>query len=175
MSAAGSQVISVFSDAATFVEALKRLKQAGQRELSVFSPVGLAELEHLLPRRDSPIRFIVLVAGALGLAGGFWMCIGSALLYDLVVGGKLPAAWLPYCIVGFEATVLAAGLTAIAAVVALGGLARWRPRVGYHPGFSQDRFGITVRCGEREAGEVASLLREAGAEEVREHTDSGGE
>jgi hypothetical protein len=157
---------SSFVEAPALLAALKRLREAGQRELQLYTPVGIPEAEQYLPRRGSPIRFLVLVAGITGCALAFWMCIGSAELYGLFVGAKPPASVLPYCVIGFELTVLLGGLTAFFGVVAL---ARLRPRAlpaGYLPEFSEDRFGLVVSCAPGEAAAVARLLREAGAEEV---------
>jgi hypothetical protein len=159
---------SSFVEAPALLAALKRLQEAGQRELRLYTPVGLPEAEPYLPRRGSPIRFLVLVAGITGCALGFWLCIGSAQLYGLFVGGKPPASILPYCVIGFELTVLCGGLTAFLGVVVL---SRLRPRAlpaGYAPEFSEDRFGLVVTCAPSEADAVTRLLREAGAEEVHE-------
>jgi len=165
---ARSQVISVFSDAGAFVRALERVKEMGLRDLVVYSPVGMPAIEHLLPRRGSPIRFVVLAAAATGCALGFWMCIGSALLYGLIVGGKWPASWLPYCVIGFEATILFGGLTAIAAIIAFARLRPARTTPAYDPRFGEDRFGLYVRCPQHQTASVMSALREAGAEEIDE-------
>ena len=163
-----ARVFSVFPEMASFVGALKRLRAEGLRDFAVYSPVALPELEHLLPRRGSPVRFVVLVAAIAGCIGGFWMCIGSALLYGLIVGGKQPAAILPYCVIGFELTVLLGGLTAIVAIIAFARLRPGRPTAAYDPRFGEDQFGIAVTCGPSESARVAALLRDAGAREVNE-------
>lgn len=165
-------ISSVFADMASFVTALRGLRAAGMRDLSVHSPAGLLELEPLLPRRGSPVRFFALLAGLAGCLLAFWMCSGSALLYGLIVGGKWPASILPYCVIAFELTVLLGGLTALAAVLAF---ARLRPAPAqppYDPRFGEDQFGITVYCAESELPSVARLLRQAGAREVHEQRGS---
>jgi len=163
--------VSVFEDVESLVRALKRLREAGQREMKVYSPVGLRELEPYLPRRGSPVRFITLAAAVAGCAGGFWMCIGSAHLYDIIVGGKWPAAILPYCVVGFEATILIGGLTALAAILIFARLRPGRPQPGYDARFGEDQFGICVFCPEAQVQSVANLLKESGAREVHEHPE----
>jgi hypothetical protein len=169
----GRRVVSVFRDLKGLAAALKQARAQGLRELAVFSPVGLPGLEPLLPRRSSPIRFFVLAGGVLGCILAFWMCIGSALLYRLIVGGKWPASALPYCVIGFELTVLLGGLTAILSIL---GLARLRPGLqaeAYDPRFGVDRFGLCITCLPEQVAAVARMLRETGAEEVHEHRGSG--
>ena len=169
-------VVSVFRDVGAFARALKRLKELGERDLAIYSPVGLPALEPLFPKQRSPIRFVVLAAGIVGCAGAFWMCIGSALLYGLIVGGKWPASILPYCVIAFELTVLLGGLTALAAIIlavslsnrAVARLRPGRPAVAYDPRFGEDRFGLCVTCAEDQVAPLAAMLREAGAEEVHE-------
>jgi len=162
------RVVSTFADAASLAQALARLKEAGRRDLRVYSPAGLPQLEPLLPRRSSPIRFIVLAAAITGCLLGFWMSIGSAWRYGLIVGGKHPTSILPYCVIGFECLVLIGGLTALGAVLWYARLRPGRVSVGYDPRFGEDRFGIVVECARGDAPSVVADLRAAGAEEVRE-------
>jgi len=164
----GRRIVSVFGNVCGLAAALGQLEALGLRDVAVYSPVGLPALEHLLPKRGSKIRFLVLAAGITGCLCAFWMCIGSALIYGLIVGGKWPAAVLPYCVIAFELTVLFGGLTALVSII---GLARLRPRVlpvEYHPSFGQDRFGLCVGCADGQAASLVGLLREAGAEDVYE-------
>jgi hypothetical protein len=117
------------------------------------------------------VRFVTLVAGFTGCALGFWMCIASSLLYSLITGGKVPVALIPFCIVGFELTILTAGVLTLVGIM---GLSRLRPQplsADYRPEFGVDQFGITVRVGADREAEVADLLRSAGAESVDELTD----
>ncbi len=161
-----ARVTSVFREASGLAAALPEARARGFDQLAVFSPVGLPSFEHLLPRRGSPIRLLVLAGGIAGCILAFWMCIGSALLYGLITGAKWPASWLPYCVIGFELTVLLGGLTAILAIL---GFARLRPGgevSSYDPRFGVDRFGLTVSCSAEQVQAVVDMLRKAGAEEV---------
>ncbi|MFB3881550.1 MAG: DUF3341 domain-containing protein [Armatimonadota bacterium] len=163
-----ARVVSVFREVSALAGALRAARSRGLRELSLYSPVGLPALEPLLPRRRSPVRFLVLAAAIAGCLLAFWMCIGSALLYGLIVGAKWPVSVLPYCVIGFEFTILFGGL---AAMIAILGLARLRPAPAaepYRPAFGEDRFGLCVYCSLEQTAAVAAMLREAGAEEVDE-------
>jgi hypothetical protein len=165
---ADRRVTSVFGDTGTLTRALEGLRQAGVRTFTVYSPVGLLGLEHLLPRRGSPIRFVVLVAAVLGGLIGFWASIGSAGVYALIVGGKHPASIVPYCVIGFELTILFGGIAALVAIFGFADLRPGAPAAGYDQRFEEDKFGIVVDCSPESAAAVARLLRDAGAEEVHE-------
>lgn len=162
------RIQSVFGAPEPFVEALKGLREAGIGDFEAFAPTGIEAVEQYMPRRGSPMRFITLAAGICGAAAGLALCIGSAVLYGDIVGGKPPVSLIPYCVVGFELTILVAGVMTLAAVL---GLSRLRPqplRNDYVPGFSSDKFGITIVATPEQAQSVAGLLRSAGAEEVIE-------
>lgn len=166
-----ARVVSIFADSRGFAGALERLKEAGQRDVTAYSPVGMLGLERLLPRRGSPIRFIALVAGICGCIGGFWMCIGSAELYNLIVGGKHPVNLLPYAIIGFELAILTAGVITLGAIIGFAKLRPAHPVRAYDPRFAVDEFGIVVQCPESEIPSVVALLRAAGAKEVHEQRE----
>jgi len=164
------QVRGTFGELRGLKQALEALQQRGLREVRVFSPVGLPELGRLLPRRGSPVRFLVLAAALAGCGIGFWMSIGSAWTYGLIVGAKHPTSVLPYCIPGFEFTILFGGVTAFFVLAVLAALSpRYRP-AEYDPRFNEDKFGVVVECAPERAKEVAVLLRDAGAEEVDERS-----
>ncbi len=87
-----------------------------------------------------------------------------------MVGGKWPANWLPYCVIGFELTILLGGLATVAAIFALARLSPRSPREAYDPRVQVDKFAIAVHCDAEQLAAVDQLLRDAGAEEVHERT-----
>jgi hypothetical protein len=165
-------LVAVFPDINALRTALERLRDRKMKGFQVYSPASLLGLEHLLPTRGSAVRFLVILGAVIGATVGFWMSIGSALIYHMIVGGKIPASILPYCVLGFEFTVLFGGLTALIGVFALADLRPGRPSVGYDPRFGEDRFGIRLECTPEQAPALTALLREAGAEEVHEQPAS---
>jgi len=163
-----ARVTASFPGFEALVAALRALRAAGIDRFAVYSPVPLHAVEHLLPRRGSPIRWYALAGGLAGCVGGFALCVTASGYYGLIVGGKPVASWIPFCVVAFELTVLVAGLVTMGAVFLH---SRLYPRgVGsaYDPRFGVDAFGISVPCEEEARERVVSLLREAGAEEVRQ-------
>jgi hypothetical protein len=162
------RLVSVFGDGSSFTRALQRLQEAHIQDIHAFMPAGISAVEQFLPRRGSPVRFFTIAAGIAGAISGFWMCIGSALLYSLIVGGKRPAALLPYCVIGFELTVLLGGLMTLAAVFFFSRLYPGHKSSAYRPAFSNDKYGIAIDCTSDQIDTVTGLLRAAGAEEIDE-------
>lgn len=162
MSDAG-RVMATFADHEAVVAALKGLRGAGIDRFRVCSPVPLTEHEDLMPRRGSPIRWYALAAGVAGCVGGFALCILSARFFGLIVGGKPVVSWLPFCVIGFELTVLTAGLVTMASVFLHSRLYPRSVEPTYEPSFSADEFGVSVPCAEEERGRIVGLLRETGA------------
>jgi hypothetical protein len=88
--------------------------------------------------------------------------------WPVVVGGKPVGSILPYVVIMFEMTVLFGALTTILGLVLNALLAsRHQGTIAYDARFTNDKFGIFVRCAPERAGAMEGVLRSAGAEEVR--------
>jgi molybdopterin-containing oxidoreductase family membrane subunit len=158
-------ITAVFADPAAFGRALLALRAAGLTRLRAYSPMGLEEFGDLLPTR-SPVRWFSLVAGFTGAFLGYWLCIGSAFLYNIIVGGKPVVAWIPYSIIGFELTILTSALTTVATVLAFSRLYPRAPGPEYDPEFSNDRFGIAVLVDSEQQAALVEILQQAGVERI---------
>jgi molybdopterin-containing oxidoreductase family membrane subunit len=159
-------ITGVFADPAAFGRALVALREAGVTDLRAYSPVGLEEFSDLLPAR-SPIRWISLAAGFTGAFLGYWLCIGSSYLYNIMVGGKPVVSWIPFTVIGFELTILTSALVTVAAVLVCSRLYPHQPAPEYDPAFSNDRFGIAVTVAEEQQAAVVEIFQKAGAERIR--------
>jgi hypothetical protein len=171
-------VVGVFAHVDTTVNALEALHARGYRDLSVYTPVPVHEIEDVLERGRpvSPVRLFTLIGGLTGTVSGFFLTIWSAVQWGLVTGGKFMAstptgilgASIPaYVVIAFELTILFGGIATLLGMVILGRLPRLRPSAAYDPRFSNDRFGVAVHCPADRRAAVTDLLRTAGAEEVR--------
>ena len=61
--------------------------------METFSPVKMETLDKVMAQPKSPVRFwSPWSAPCRGLAGGFWLAIGTALVNRLIVGGKPPVS-----------------------------------------------------------------------------------
>ena len=172
-------VVGVFAHVDTTVKALEELRAKGYHDLEVYTPAPFHEIEEVM-ERDRPVsrvRLFTLIGGLTGTVSGFLLTIWSTLQWGLVTGGKYmmrtPAGidWgssiPPYVVIAFELTILFGGLSTVLGMVLLGRLPRLRSTAAYDPRFSNDRFGVAVRCAPERGGSVTEILRTAGAEEVR--------
>lgn len=162
-------VVGVFAHVDTTVKALEELRAKGYHDLEVYTPAPVHEIEEVM-ERDRPVsrvRLFTLIGGLAGTASGFILTIWSAMQWGLVTGGKPVASIPPFVVIAFELTILFGGLATVLGVVLLGRLPRFRPTPAYDPRFSNDRFGVAVRCAPGRGTSVAQILRTAGAEEVR--------
>jgi len=87
--------------------------------------------------------------------------------WPIVVGNKPIASWVPYTIFGFEVMVLVGSLATVFALFALSRVPRLTMTVGYDPRFSGGHFGVWVEATPERSKELADLLRQHGAVEVR--------
>jgi hypothetical protein len=162
-------VVGVFAHIDTTVKALEELRAKGYHNLEVYTPAPIHEIEDVM-ERDRPVsrvRLFTLIGGLTGTASGFILTIWSAMQWGLVTGGKPIASIPPFVVIAFELTILFGGLSTVLGMVLLGRLPRLRPTAAYDPRFSNDRFGVAVRCASGRGHSVIEILTAAGAEEIR--------
>jgi hypothetical protein len=162
-------VVGVFAHVDTTVAALEELRAKGYHDLEVYTPAPIHEIEDVM-ERDRPVsrvRLFTLIGGLTGTASGFILTIWSAMQWGLVTGGKPIASIPPFVVIAFELTILFGGLSTVLGMALLGRLPRFRQSPAYDPRFSNDRFGVAVRCAPGRGPSVSEILRRAGAEEVR--------
>ena len=155
-------------DATSVIEALHKDGQ----DYSVLAPCPRHELSHAMGDPSSPIPFVTLIFGGLGIFFGFGMTSWMSMDWVLPVSGK-PTVSLPaFTIFGFELMVLLGGVFTAVGIILLGFYNLYREKLpgsrkfkGYGR-FSNDRFGVVVRCEEAQAGSVEKLMRDYHVEEV---------
>ncbi len=162
-------VLAVFSNAGRLLQAAKGCCDGGFKVMETFSPVKIEELSGVMKHAKSPVRWFTLVGALAGLSGGFWLAAGTALVNGLVVGGKPPVSLVPFCVVGFEGTILLGCLANLAGLVLFARLFRLEPHPFYDPRFSRDKFGLLVSCGADEYERLKELLAPAHPEELHVH------
>ncbi len=186
-------VLAVFAHVDATVEAIGQLRRGGHTDFTVYSPVprheidaaldqpvssvrmftligGIAgyEIENALDQPVSPVRMFTLVGGIAGCAIGAWLTLYMSYDWPIVVGGKPVGSIPPYVVIMFEMTILFGALSTILGIVFNALFAARRlGTVAYDARFTNDKFGIFVPSEPARAGQVESLLRGAGAEEVR--------
>lgn len=159
-------ILGVFEQAGDVAEVASRLRDRGQCDLEVFSPVPALELDDAIDARPSRVRTWTLFGGLAGVVTGYAMTIWMSLDWKIMVGGKPFASIPPYTIIAFELTILFAGLLTLVGLLAVARLPSFRRHPCYHERFSAEDFGLVVECKERDVSEVDALLRAHRAVEV---------
>src|SRR5919202_4779645 len=160
-------ILGVFRELDAAVDAINALKKQRAGDITVYTPTPRHELEHAVHAGPSMVRVYTLAGGLLGATFGFWIPIWISDYWPLVVGGKPIASWVPYTIFGFEVMVLIGSLSTVAGLFITARFPRITATIGYDPRFSDDEFGLWVECPPERQRDVESLLRDAGAVEVR--------
>ena len=161
-------VLAVFAHLDATVAAIGRLRQGGHTDFTVYSPIPRHEIEEALDQPVSPVRMFTLIGGIAGCAVGAWITLYMSYDWPIILGGKPIGSIPPYVVIMFEMTVLFGALTTILGLVLNALLAsRHQGTIAYDPRFTNDKFGIFVRCAPDQAASLEGLLKGAGAEEVR--------
>ncbi len=150
-------------------QAVATLRQAGHKDLSVFSPVPHHEIEEALEQGPSLVRWVTATGGFLGATAGFSLCFYSIYTWPLVIGGKELFSVPPFTILGYESMILTAGLANLFGMLALARLPAVKPVAPYDGRFQEDRIGIWVPCAANIAPRVEQMMKGHGAEEVHVH------
>jgi hypothetical protein len=162
-------LVGVFEQPLAVATLARTLQDRGYRDLEIYSPVPSNELDWALDQKPSRVRTYTLIGGLTGCFTGFLMTIWMANDWPIVVGGK-PFSSIPvYVVIAFELTILFGGLATLLGMLVVGGLPFGKfgkAPAGYHPRFSAEEFGLTVRCKQRDVAEIDQLLRAAKAKEV---------
>jgi len=162
-----SGLVGVFEYLDDLLAALEALKR-GKSDFTVFAPVALHEIKEAIGMKTSRMRLVTLLAALSGITFGLSLAVFTVEQWHFVVSGKPVVPWIPFVIVAFEFCILFGVVIPFVGLLIIGRIPRLRLPSYYDPRFSNDRFGVLVRCGEGEHEEIVKLLKEAGAEEVNE-------
>lgn len=158
-----------FMDETTAV--IRALREEG-KDYSVLAPFFHHELHEAMGHPQSRIPFVTLIMGGLGIFFGYALTSWTAMEWVLPVSSKPIVSIPPFTIFAFELMVLLGGVSTALAIFLMGAFDLQRKKLPKsktfkdYGRFSNDRFGIVVRCDESDAGRVEKLMREHSAEEV---------
>jgi hypothetical protein len=140
-------LLAEFETPESLVEAAKRAREEGYRDLDAFTPFPVYELFPVLRLRDYRVLWLGLFGGISGCALAFAMQLFTNFDYPINVGGRPLYALSAFAVIAFELTVLFAALAPAIGMLLLNGL----PRL-HHPVFgarafpraSKDRFFLCL-------------------------------
>ncbi len=160
------EIVGSFADEQACAHCIEKLRELRALAVRVFSPIPSHHIEHAIGKPKSTVRAFVLSGGILGILTALALTIGTSWEWNLVVGGKPIVSWPPFIIIMFELMILFGGISAVLSFLFNARVPAFEIEKGYSSRFSEDRFGIVVRCAEGESARVESILKDAGAEEV---------
>ena len=164
-------ILGVYDDEDVLLHAIEKIRSAGTKIYTVFSPYPVHGIDDALGIERSRLPIAAFIYGLTGLAFALWMQI-YMLGFDwpMIIGGK-PHIGLPAFIpVSFELTVFfcAHGLV-ITFLIVCGLYPRMKVPV-FDLRSTDDKFimAIEVKAGVTDIQHVNTLLRDNGAVEVNE-------
>jgi hypothetical protein len=162
-----TSAIALFGDSHAALAAARELTSAGFAAPTVISPVPLEAAEEVLGKKTSVIKRFTFFGALLGSASGFLLAAGTAVLYLHPTGGRPIITLPPFLVITYEMTILFGILSTVIGFLVSARLPAIRDRA-YAPEAAVDRFAVAVTCDDGERFQrAAQILREAGAEEVR--------
>jgi hypothetical protein len=160
--------VGLFPEPGSALAAAGTLKGAGFATPELMSPIPLEGVEDVLGEKKSVIKRFSLAGAVIGGLSGFLLAAGTAVLYLHPTGGRPIITFPPYLIITYELTILFGIVFTVVGFFISARLPAMRDRV-YVPEAAVDKFVVSVACDNDEHFKRAeSILREAGAEQVRD-------
>jgi Protein of unknown function (DUF3341) len=134
-------IMAEFETPTAIVAAARAARERGFRQLDVYTPFPIEELNDVLDLHGNRLPLIVLLGGIAGAAiayfGQFYF---SVIHYPMNIGGRPLHSWPAFIVVTFELTILFAAISAVLGLLAINGLP-----MPYHPVFNVPRFALATR------------------------------
>lgn len=160
-------VLGVFSYVDVTIETVKKLKDAGFKNLRVFSPVPNHEIEEVMDEPESIVRFFTLFGAMLGAACGVGFTVLMSTDWPISVSAKPIVSLPPFMVIIFELTILMGALSTLLGLLINSRLRRNAPSSMYDPRFSEDKFGVMVTCSKEGVKDAEEILTTQGAEDIK--------
>jgi hypothetical protein len=142
-------VMAEFETTKDVLEAARRAREAGYRQVDAYSPFPVEGLSEAVGFPRTWLPLITLIGGLIGCSGGFFLqYYPNVMGFPLDIGGKPFDSWPSFIPITFELTILCAGIATVVGMIWLNGLP-----TPYHPVFnvprfqlaSQDRFFLCIK------------------------------
>lgn len=165
--------MGLFPEPQSALTAAGNLKNAGFGVPELMSPVPLEGVEEVLGEKKSVIKRFSLFGAIFGGISGFALAAGTAVLYLHPTGGRPIITIPPFLIITYELLILFGILFTVLGFFISARLPAVTKRP-YVPESAVDKFAVSVACTNDEGFRRAEvILRDAGAEEVREMLEGG--
>ena len=158
--------VGLFHEPQSALAAAGKLKDAGFAALELMSPVPLKGVEEVLGKKKSMIKNFTFFGALIGGISGFALAAGTAVLYLHPTGGRPIITIPPFLIITYEMTILFGIAFTVLGFFISARLPAIRERI-YVPETAVDKFAVTVTYDDKHFKQIETILREAGAEQVR--------
>jgi len=163
----------LFDDSESLIVAAAAVRDAGYTKWDCHTPFPVHGLDKAMGLKESPIPYLTLTAGFVGVAAALglqgWMNVVD---YPVIIGGKPLFSWPAFIPITFELFVLFAALATMGAIVFFCRLFRWHSPLhdsGIMAEVTTHRFAVVLEADdpaftEQKAG---SLLADTGCSDIR--------
>ena len=146
-------LIAEFADERALVDAARRARAEGYRNIDAYAPFSVEGLSDALGFRKDRVALITLLGGIVGGAGVYFLQWYTAVIdYPINAGGRPLHSWPAFIPATFEMTVLGAALAAFFGMLILNGL----PRLN-HPIFDAPDFDLGLALTGQRLGHAERL------------------
>ena len=166
-------VVGLYDDVDALIEAAGAVRDSGCRHWDCHTPYPVHGLDRAMGLKESPVAYVTLTAGFVGLAVAIALTGGlSVLQYPIRVGGKALFSWQAFVPIFFELFVLFAALATMLALILFCRLGRWHSPLHDSDIMKEitcDRFAIAlgVGDGDRSEEELRGILEKTGCSDIR--------
>ncbi len=145
-------LLAEFETAAQLLEAARRLRAEGYRDIEAYSPFPLEGLSEALGFTRNRVPLLMLLGGLAAAVGSYFIQYYSAVIdYPINSGGRPGHSWPAFIPALVELAILGAVLAGVAGMLVFNGLPAF-----HHPLFddsrferaSQDGFFLCIRSGD---------------------------
>ncbi len=165
--------IGLFDEPDGLVRAAEEVAAAGYRHWDCHTPYPVHGLDAAMRLSHSPMPYVTLTAGFIGLAAAIALTGGlSVYHYPIRIGGKALFSWQAFVPIFFELFVLFAATATLIGVIVMCRLGRWHSALhdtGVMHAVTGSRFAIVIegRDEKYDAEEARLLLEGAGCRDIR--------
>lgn len=151
-------VVAEFDSPGQLLEAARKTREAGYREIEAYTPFPLHGLSDAVGFKDEKVPWIVFLGGVVGASCGYLLQFYTSVIdYPLNVGGKGLNSIPMFFPVTYECTILFASFGAFLGMLALNKLPQPYHGAFNTPNFeraSQDKFFLAVEANDKQFDEV---------------------
>jgi Protein of unknown function (DUF3341) len=173
MDSSKNYLVGIFNDEDVLLHAVENIRGKGVKIEEVYSPFPVHGLDEALGYKRSRLPIAAFLFGLTGTGLALTMQIWM-LGYDwpMIIGGKNYVSLPPFIPVTFELTVLLSALGMVGTFMIVSGLKPYRFPVPFDIRSTDDKHAMAIDLGSNKLskGEINSILKENGAQEVNEKT-----